>query len=159
MPEYFEISFIAKAIEPKQKEKLQNLFLNNIYLRKGENYLIESDYSLLRQRNVLFHTYQNDDTDYIESTISIPNVVFYKKSFENEFMIIEKLVKDCFKMYPFDYALCSYEMNSYFITNIKSLKDMKEAFLSQFPLYFIGNLNEPTMHVNLKAQDIFVDEH
>jgi hypothetical protein len=159
MPEYFEVSFIAKDIESNLKYKLQDLFLKNIHLHEGENNLLKSNYPLLQQKIVLFHIYQYDYTDYIECTISIPHVVFYKESFENDLVVIKNLVTDCFNIYSFDYALCSYEMNSYFITNVKTIADMNEYFLLQFPLYFVRGPKGPIMHVNLKAQDIFIDEY
>ncbi len=157
MPEYFEISFISKKIAPK--EKISDLFLTRIHLQEGENYLIHSDYALMQKKNILFHIYEYDDTDYLESTISIPEMKFYKKSFDRELEEIKKIVLACSQFYTFEFAVCSYEMNSYFITNVKTINDMDDAFLLQFPIYFNNSVKKSFgMYVNVAAQEIFVDE-
>lgn len=115
MPEYFDISFITEKIK-YDKDFIATCLSNEFNLQEGENNIQESKYALLAHKNIVLSTYQDVDADFLEFCISIPRVIFHRKSFDHELKQLTSFVTDCFKVCQvIEFALCGYETNSYHI--------------------------------------------
>ncbi len=156
MPEYFDISLIIGKSE-LQKQQLQDFLLHTFNLHEEENDSLRNEISAFK--NVILTIYESEEINFIEFGISIPKCVFHKKSFDREFNPIDLFITRCLKECKFiRFALCSYEMNAYYIGKLQRIEDFTPLFLAHFPITYSKDLHNESFSkiINTTAQDIFV---
>ncbi len=151
MPEYFDISLIA----PKTKSSKSEIefCLNKLGLSEGEN-----TSEIFSGKQVLLSIIDADESDFEELSIGIPELVFYKDTFEEDLKKLTIFINRFFECNGnFNYAFCSYELNGYFIGSIKKYEEFSNAdFLKRFPIIFERKspLELPFLKTNMNAQEI-----
>lgn len=151
MAEYFDISIIGKKTNSSRLE--MNACLNQFELSEGEN-----DTELFGGRQIIVTFIDNEETDFEEVSIGLPEQYFHKDSFEGELSEFTDFITKWFKYNAnLKYALCSYELNGYIIGRTKKLQDFNDDLLKRFPIvYKRTEFSElPALQTNLEAQEIF----
>src|SRR5688572_7884159 len=116
MPEYFDVSLIVKKTEAS-KEIISKCLIDEFELSQGEN---KAKY--FADRNVLVSFIEDDEADFEEIFIGFPDQVFHKDKFEEELKVFTSFIGSCFECCSeLRFALCSYELNGYFIGEAKKL--------------------------------------
>jgi hypothetical protein len=152
MPEYFDISLIGKKTNTSKSEL--DVCLNQLGLSEGEN-----NSELFGNKRVVVSHFEDEESDYDEISIGIPEQYFNRETFESELLVITGFVNSCFECnINLRYALCSYELNGYLIGQLKKIQDFNNVeFLQRFPIIYkrIFPLGQPKLEINLEAQEIF----
>ena len=151
MPEFFDISLISKKTSTSKYEVFN--CLTHFGLHEGEN-----TSSLFPGKQIIVSCFEDEESDFDEISMGIAEQRFTKKNFDSELKPITDFVNHCFQCNPnLEYALCSYELNGYFIGEVKKLKDFSEEFLKRFPVIYKRKspLKLPYLETNLDAQEIF----
>ena len=153
MPEYFCVSLIMKQTATS-KETARRCLFENFRLVEGEN----NPGPFYNGNIVVTFIEEDKDVDFDEVCISFPEQIFHKGNFENELNTFTSFVNTCFECCPeVEFAVCSYEINGYLISETRKLKEFNKKLLSKFPISYrrqIG-LKHPQLTLNLEAQDIF----
>lgn len=162
MPEYFDISFISKKNECN-KESMEQFLIEHFSLYSGENnrdsIFNKDSYPELAGKEIIVGIYEYEEVDFIEFSISIPEYAFHKEKLEEELKPIDDFIQYCLNLNKkIEYVICSYEMNSYHLSQVTSIREFTPEFLSKFPLAYTRNSKnlQSVRIINLKAQDIFV---
>ncbi|MDA8577234.1 hypothetical protein OAI64_06035 [Schleiferiaceae bacterium] len=152
MPEFFDISLISR--KTSTSKSVMDACLNQLGLSEGEN---KSE--LLKGKQVVVSYFEDEESDFEEMSIGIPEQLFTKENFDNELEPITNFVNQCFQCNPnLEYALCSYELNGYLIGQVKKLQDFSaNDFLKRFPVTYqrINPVDIPHLKLNTEAQEIF----
>lgn len=151
MPEYFEISLIIK----KNHAPIEDTFncLKYFDLSEGTN---KSSY--FNDKLVIVSSLKDSKTEFNEVCISIPEQTFHRENFDQELEFFTHFITKCFECNnKIQYALCSYEINSYLLENAKRIEDFSSKFLKNFPIVYKRKkeLTKPLLLINLDAQGIF----
>lgn len=108
---------------------------------------------------VIVSCFEDEESDFEEMSIGIPEQLFTKENFDNELEPITNFVNQCFQCNPhLEYALGSYELNGYLIGQIRKIQDFNnDEFLNRFPILYrrIGASELPFLQINNEAQEIF----
>ena len=146
MPEYFDLSLIARKSASVRKKMME--CLKTFGLAEGEH-----EVTFFGGKTVLVTYLDDDNRDFDEVSIGFSNQVFHKENFKEELEIFSTFVNGCFDCCEeIDLAVCSYELNGYLLACINNKTDFKEDLLRKFPIVF--KRNQP-MQLNLEAQEIF----
>lgn len=159
MPEYFDISLIIN--NKPQTKSLSTCLANKFNLHEGKNSFTNNKYALLANKPIICGIYNDENRQFEEYCISIPDLIFHADSFKKELTLLTIFINDCFEFCDsIEFVLCSYEINSYLISKVSTLNDFNDQFLSKFPIVYVRkqNSNIPLIKLNLNAQDIFVDQ-
>jgi hypothetical protein len=151
MPEYFDMSFITEKTSISQSE-MKNC-LGTFGLIEGENRT-----KLFGGRQVIVSFFEDEETDFEETSIGLPDQKFHKESFDDELKEITNFINQCFKSNcNIKYALCGYEINGYLLRGIKSLQEFNNDLLKRFPIVYKRTKPSglPSIQINLGSQDIF----
>jgi len=120
----------------------------------------ENKSELFEGKQIIVSYFDDEDSDFDEISISIPEQRFNKETFKSELNLFTNFVNRCFECNPnLQYALCSYELNGYLIGQVKKIQNFNnDIFLKQFPIIYkrLVPLKLPTLETNTEAQDIFV---
>lgn len=157
MPEYFDISLIINRTKD-QESFVAKCLLDKLHLDEGENNIGESKYALLAHKKTILGIYQDDNVDFQEICISIPDFVFHKKTFDQELNQVTSFVEECFKLCDgIKLVVCGYETNAYLIWNLSKIEEFTPDFLLKFPIVYLKQQSAKIdVITNLKAQDIFI---
>lgn len=152
MPEYFDISLIAKKTQTSKSEI--DKCLKDLSLVEGKNKT-----QLFPGMEILVSYVDLEESGFEELSISFPEQHFEKEKFEVELQAFTDLVNSFFKTNcNFKYALCSYEINGYLLGRVKSIQEFTKDFLIQFPIVYErrnGVDKLPLVIINTAAQDLF----
>jgi hypothetical protein len=153
MPEFFDLSFLLRK-ENNSKDHLLTFFKERHGLIEGEN-----GSEVLGIRGTVLSTYEDDETDYYDISLGLPEIKFVEEAFDSQLLEIHSVVEPCFQaMTELEFVVCSYEMNPAWISDIFRLRDFNESVLKRFPISFArGEDGKSTPMLNLEAQDIFTD--
>lgn len=78
---------------------------------------------------------EDEETDFEEIYIGIPEQHFHKESFDDELKRITDFINLFFECNTsLKYALCSYELNGYLIRGVKSFHEFSNDLLRKFPI-------------------------
>ena len=152
MSEYFDISLIGEKSSVSRMKT--NACLSKLGLSEGEN-----NTYLFGYRKILICFIDDDEADFEEISIGIPELCFHKENFDDELKVITNFINqffesnDCLK-----YALCSYELNGYLLSGMKELQEFNNDILSKFPIVYERRDSYvlPSLLINIESQDIFV---
>lgn len=149
---YLDVSFIFPKSYFTRRRFF--MFLEKEYgLTKGQNMA-----SAFNGRKVIVFILKINDTDYDEICVDFADQVFHEETFEKEVAELTGFVNNCFEHNPkLKYALCSYELNGYFLSDIKRLKDFDDNLLKRFPFAYKREEahKPPILQINKEAQDVF----
>ncbi|WP_437920409.1 hypothetical protein [Sphingobacterium sp. LRF_L2] len=152
MPEFFDISLISRKTSTSKSE--MGACLNQLGLSEGEN---KSE--LFKGKQIIVSCFEDEESDFDEMSIGIPEQLFTKENFDSELALITNFVNQCFQCNPhLEYALCSYELNGYLIGSIKKYEEFSNTdFLKCFPIIYERKspLELPLLKANTDAQEIF----
>ena len=116
MSEYFDISLIVEKSSVSRMK--MNACLSNLGLSEGGN-----NTYLFGYRKILISFTDDEEADFEEINIGIPELCFHKESFEDELKVITNFINQFFESNDsLKYALCSYELNVYLISGMKWLQ-------------------------------------
>jgi hypothetical protein len=153
MPEYFDISLITRKTE-KAKEHLYTCLFEKFGLARGKN-----KFEYFGSKEILVFDIDDDnENDFTEICIGLPDYIFHKDIFDNELRIFTSFINTCFECCnELEFALCSYELNGYLLGTTKKLNEFDDKLLNKFPLSYKRQegIAKPLVVVNLRAQDIF----
>lgn len=151
MAEYFDISLIVKKTNTSKSEL--DVCLNQ-FVYEGKN-----SSALFVNKEIIVSHFEDEESDFDEISIGIPNQQFSKENFENELLELTDFVNSCFECNSnLKYALCSYELNGYLISRIKKIQDFNnDEFLKKFPIIYkqIDLLERPKLELNIGAQKMW----
>lgn len=149
MPEYFEISILSPESINNNKEIYDCLVDLGLTELK-----IHTEYFDNKEIVVeVFHEYM-----LLELIISIPYPVFTKDNFEDELDKLTSFVSIFFEKCPsVVYALCSYELNTYYLNGVDSIDAINKEISQKFPIIYHRNssLSIPEIKLNIESQYIF----
>jgi hypothetical protein len=151
MPEYFDVSLIVTKTETS-KEEMSKFLIEHFGLLEGENITQYFD-----NRKVLVSYIEDDESDFDEICIGFTEQIFHKKTFEKELEIFTSFITICFECCnEIQYAVCSYELNGYLLSNTKKMNEFNDELLSKFPIYWKRKekQEDTLMVLNLEAQEI-----
>jgi len=167
MPEYFDISLLSERV--KNNSSIEDMFQKQFNLHMGKNFLKNSTWEIFNNKEVLISKYEFDECEYVEYTLSFPEQVFHKKAFSREIEPFIKFIGACLNSNKnIKIGLGSYELNGYLLSQIKTLIEITDDFLLNFPIVFIKSnsqfdrkdlnaklVNNVKLIVNEEAQEIF----
>lgn len=133
MPEYFEISLIAKKTE-RTAPTIKDFLAANFDIVEGR-YICQ----YFENREVVFFIVDNAEThvDFEEIAISLPEQVFHRNILDTDLIKITDFVNSCFEhCEQIIFAVCSYEINGYLLSEVPKLEEFDDKFLKKVS-YFI----------------------
>jgi hypothetical protein len=151
MPEYFDISLITE----KRKDYINSIrkcLLEKFNLEEGEN-----ESNLFGGKKVLV-SFLEDDLDFKEVLVSVPEHIFHRETFEQELKTLTLFINDFFLCCEdAQFAFCSYELNGYLLRDCKKLQDFNTEILKKFPIVYKREVSQklPILSLNFQAQEIF----
>lgn len=153
MPENFCVSLICR--KPLSSKSINWLKIVGISI--GENYI-----KYFGDRKVfVYEIERNEVDDFQEVVIAVPELVFHKDKFQIEIKPLISFLNECFfRNQDLIYALCSYEINGYVLSNVNKLEDFgDDKLLKKFPIVCLRDTADNDnikVNYNFEAQDIFL---
>lgn len=149
MPEFFDISLIAK-----RTYNSRNTLHDLVELEIFSNW--KKEMHILDEQDLIISKIEDDEADFEEVVVSIRDLIFHKEFFDSELSEITRFIEGCFaRNNNLSYALCSYELNGYLISNRKSIENFNNEFLENFPIVYKRIQNQFSVQINFNAQNIF----
>jgi hypothetical protein len=159
MSECFQISFISRK-DKTTSANLEDLVTDFSGLHMGDNNKVPSRIDFLDNREINVSIFPGEDCDFDELLFSVSGYKLTESNFDRELEKIDELASTVFaEVKSTVYALCSYELNGYLLSSVKSV-DAVEDILSKFPVVYRAQFDkhEPSRRLNLQAQDLFSEE-
>lgn len=151
MPEYFVISLIKRrtitAVPDVEK------CLDSLEIHLGSSYS-----QLFPGKEIVMFTIDDDNTDYQEIVISIPEYRFTRETLARDLEPITYLIESVFACDKrVEVALCAFEINGYLLEGLTFSEVCDEMFTRKFPIVFKRSATATSVSIdlNLDAQDIF----
>ncbi|GAA4335217.1 hypothetical protein GCM10023149_43090 [Mucilaginibacter gynuensis] len=150
MPKYFDITLIAEQFEKSQT--VIGDCLNSLGIYHGIK-----DETYFKGKIILFNYIENETLSFDEICISIEDLVFHQETFKYEIGMLTSLVTsviNCIEEVQF--ALCSYELNGYLLSEINKIEDINDTLLSKFPIVYKHDRYSKSidMSINYTAQNL-----
>lgn len=154
MPEYFDISLIGKRADAAPFN-MQGL-IKQLGLIEGENTT-----KFFGGKKIVVSIIDHEKSDFVELSLGLTNQHFCEENFDSELHKIADFINHCFLLDAnLQLALCSYEMNGYFLGQIMKFDELiEDEKLNCFPIVFrrFEGAALPKVKINLNAQDLFDD--
>lgn len=141
MNEFFDISLILLKNDRVNFGDIDTIIQEKLGFKFGMNNQVSNSYFLLNDKNVGLFKYEYLNHEFMEYTISIENFELHPQRYKEEFLKIQELVNELFAISDhFLFALCSYEINAYFLSKIYKIEEFTTEFLSKFP-FVVSRVN------------------
>ena len=168
MGECFELTFFVEKTQAVRNNDKKR-FLQELNLKQGKNQINEHQVKLFKGREIFLEFYE--ESDFIGFWISITNLTFTKKNFNNKLDQIFEVVLICFKnITSIIFATGIYQLTYDYVREIRYIAEFNKMIFANFPFVFFREGNDyefiPTYQredvtciVNLKnnVQDIFAN--
>lgn len=159
MPEYFNISFIAKRSDSEKSllTLARKMWEFDLGENSGDVIFDARLYPHLSSKQIIFSYYAYEETDFDELCVSIPDFKLHLNTLEIDLRPISDMVLTLASRIPeIRYVVCSYEMNAYHLSLKNSIEKIDESFLRLFPIVYICvHDHEPKRLLHPSAQGIF----
>ncbi len=155
--EYFEITFFVEGCSLQELALIEDKFRTNLQLPKWKNQVKDHSERLLSNKDVIFERFSDENKSYTEFRISIAEVYFTRKNFDQQMNDITQLVHHCFQLSPFlCFAVGIYEMTYYWTNYCKTLSDVKKKVMEHFPFLFFRKCAKNDQCLEEKNGIIFI---
>jgi len=154
MSECFQISIIVRKIYTSI-DSIESFVTGILDLTIGDNYVSESKFSLFKKRDVNVSVFKDEDCDFDELLFCVSDYVLGRDNFDVELAKLGEFGHEVFARQSGVYCiLCSYELNGYLLSDVKSVDQIGQKF-GNFPIIFSIEEGRITQKININAQDIF----
>ena len=159
--EYFELTFFVDKCSVQVLDCIENILRENLQLSTWRNPAEQRSERILSNREVVFERFEYQEKEYSEFMLSIGELYFTKKNFDQQVNDLTHLVHRCFQLSPYlPYATGIYETTYYWTSECSTLSDVKQATLEHFPfLFFRDNANQDHRFVERNGCFYFYQDH
>ena len=134
MGEFFELSFFSK--EHSMLRDLKHHFICEPRLSSIVNRVCMQNISVFGDHSTIFEWYK--ESMYVYYMLSIEDLQFTPKNYQNVLSDILNLVNECFYLVPeIEFATGIYELTYHYIAHTHTLRDVRDKLFPHCPFVFL----------------------